>query len=258
MMRGGPRFAVVPVIVAMIAPSAVTHAQQPTESATPQSRQPVPDEEIDRAEKLYDDGFFHEALARYLEFRRRESRPAFLFNIAQIYGELGQCQRAVEAYDQFLAEAPADHDDRPRAKLLRDGLHPCVRSPQSSAPAEPFLSVRAEPPQPHPRAQLLRTSGYALLGMAVAAAVGTGVFAALGMKYDAEASRLTGPYGQEEMEVWAKGERANLMTVVLGVTTLATGAAGAGLLIFGPATTPPSGSRSVGSAPVGLRWTGRF
>jgi hypothetical protein len=250
MMRSGSRLAVMTVIAAVIAPPAITRAQ---------SGQVVPDEEIDRAEKLYDEGLFHEALARYLEFRRREARPAFLFNIGQIYGELGQCHKAVEAYDQYLAEAPPDAEGRPLAKLLRDGLHPCVRSPQSSAPAEPFLSVRAEPPQPHPRAQLLRTSGYALLGLAVACAVGTGVFAALGMKYDSEASRLEGRhYDPAAMDVWAKGERANLMTVVLGVSTLATAAGGASLLIFGPATTPPSGPRSVGSAPVGLRWAGRF
>jgi tetratricopeptide (TPR) repeat protein len=232
--------------------------------AAPPAQLDPEQELLARAARHYDEGRFEEAVADYLEGHRRYGKPGYFFNVGQVYREAGNCAKAFAAYDRFLQEAPPDDERRPRAQRYRQDLRPCALP----SPPPSVAQIRSPPPPlvPPPRdeappgsARMLRTTGLALLGVAVASAVGTGVFAALGLKYDAEASRLAGgPYGREAMDVWAKGERANLMTVVLGVTTLATAAGGAGLLIFGPATTAPSGDRSVASVPVGVRWAGRF
>lgn len=64
-----------------------------------------------QAQELYRNGRFQESVTILLELRREFPDPILLYNLARAYEGLGDNQKAVEAYEQYSAEAP-DSEDR--------------------------------------------------------------------------------------------------------------------------------------------------
>lgn len=59
-----------------------------------------------RAQEAYEAGRFEEALTGYREANERMSNPAFIFNMAQCYRQLGAHDEALAHYQRYLDASP--------------------------------------------------------------------------------------------------------------------------------------------------------
>jgi tetratricopeptide (TPR) repeat protein len=155
----------------------------------------APDPEIARAKALFQRaevhfsvGEFVRALELYKEAYKRKPLPGFLFNIGQCHRNLGQCDRAVFFYKQYLLRA----GDPPNKEEVARLIEICERAPRlpasvpatlpRSRPAVPTSTPESRvvrpplpPPPPAPIRRGLRP-GWFWSGVALSAALlGTGV-----------------------------------------------------------------------------------
>jgi len=73
-----------------------------------------------RAEAHYSRGEFREALPLYLEAHRAKPLPELLFNVGQCYRHLGEHERAVFYYQQFLEQKPRTPQRAQVQQLIED------------------------------------------------------------------------------------------------------------------------------------------
>jgi tetratricopeptide (TPR) repeat protein len=145
--------------------------------------------------KAYDAGAYEQAAKSFEAAYNASGKTEILFNLGQTYRQLGDCRRAVESYDAFLAKAPADHPLFARAQAKRSELScpaeasapppppaPPAIEPPSPAPAEarspPALGLSHPAPAPRRSRPLLHTTCLVSAGAGVALAVGGLVFGA--------------------------------------------------------------------------------
>src|SRR3954467_1330851 len=75
-------------------------------------------EQVARALKAYDLGYFTDALAAYSEAYRLDARPAFLFNIAQCHRQLNEPERSAFFFKRYLSYFP--EGKAPNEKVVKD------------------------------------------------------------------------------------------------------------------------------------------
>jgi hypothetical protein len=113
MMRG--RLAVV-VAVALALAAVGARADEPPEASAK--------EHYEKAQQLYANGSYDEAIAEYHEAYRLKPHPNVLYNIAQAYERLLDYAQSVVWFERYLADAPKDAPERPvvenRLRILRN------------------------------------------------------------------------------------------------------------------------------------------
>ncbi len=96
-------------------------------------------EKFRRAQELYRDGQFDEAIPLLLELRAVRREPVLLYNLARAYEGQGELQKARDAYRQYLREAP-DAGDRgaieKRLRTIDEQLEQLKRRPDPAPPPE--------------------------------------------------------------------------------------------------------------------------
>lgn len=111
---------------------------------------------------LFKEGDYEQAAKQFQSGYAILPRPQFLFNIARCYHKLEQLDKARDAYQRYLREAPADDPDRERATRSLDDIEskrpkepapPPIGTPPSSpqaapAPSNANLSLTAAPTPP--------------------------------------------------------------------------------------------------------------
>jgi hypothetical protein len=141
-----------------------------------------------KAEELFKQGLAEYDAHRYrnaidlFELAYRDSRaPALLFNMAQAWRLLGDCQRASELFSRFVVASPSSPDaERARTRLKELGdcgqAKPAAAEPPPPRPAAPPAAVIAQPVkpvsthQPAQRSQARRFAALAFLGLSAACA----------------------------------------------------------------------------------------
>ena len=117
---------------------------------------------FDEAQLDYKLGRFDEALEGYRSAYELVAHPDLLFNIGQCYRQMGNCERALFFYRQFLEDAP-QAENRP---LVMELIAECERiEPPAPPPPEPPPPAApppapppiAAPPPPAPPAPLVET-----------------------------------------------------------------------------------------------------
>lgn len=134
-------------IIAIVACAAAANAKPFRESAN---------SHIDKATKAHKAGKFDVALTELQAAYDIEPQPKLLFAIAQVEAKLGNCDSAIEHYNQFLATTK----DKAKQSVVKQAIAACkpkVEAPPPAAvveeappPPEPTPTPVVEPPPPPP------------------------------------------------------------------------------------------------------------
>ncbi len=153
------------LVAAMLVPASAWSAAPPKRPASQAKREKAARTLFEKAERSFNVGKFEEALSHYQAAYEELPLPAFLFNVAQCYRNLGNHERALFFYQRYLSLDP----NAPNRKMVEDLLveqqrevadaqattptpPPTAPSPSPadySPPRTPDLSARN--PQPSPR-----------------------------------------------------------------------------------------------------------
>ncbi len=138
-------------------------------SALTQDPTAAPDDDpaqmFDRAERLYRDGRYLDAIAVLLALQREHADPILDYNLGRAYESAGQIDAAIDAYGRYLETAPdaVDRDDvEARVARLRVTVAPpiAVQPPRELPPPTPA------PPRPSVAPWVIAGLGGAGLGVA--------------------------------------------------------------------------------------------
>ena len=184
------------VATILVATSAAPAAAQPRRRGSTPSRA---DELLRVGLARYDAGDFAGAVAAFEEGYAVEPRPTFLFAAAQAERRSGDCPRAIELYDRFLATSPSES----QAEAARDQRARCEPSlpPEPVRPAEP--EIQPARPRPAPDLRVEARPWYAdpvtdglIAGSAILIGTGAGFsMAASSAADDANAADTYASYG---------------------------------------------------------------
>jgi tetratricopeptide (TPR) repeat protein len=78
--------------------------------AKPAAKKDQAEERFQLAQEHYRNGRFAESVEILLELRKSFPDPILLYNLARSYEGLGENEKAIEAYEQYLKEAPDTED----------------------------------------------------------------------------------------------------------------------------------------------------
>jgi tetratricopeptide (TPR) repeat protein len=118
---------------------------------------------VDKADTLFKNNKFEEALPIYQEAYNLTEEPTMLFSVAQCYRNLNKNQEAADNYRKFLASAPQDNELRPLAQQLLSETE--AKIPKNT----PKDLVTPKAPKPEKK-----TSLYFFIGAGAAGAAGAG------------------------------------------------------------------------------------
>jgi hypothetical protein len=178
----------------------------------------------ERAMSHFDAGRLDEALAELAEGYRLYKKPSYFFNVGQIQRKRSNCHEALVAYERFLSEATAPSEEM--RVIATDHL------------AEARQCERAR------KRRSMRVTGWSLVGVGGAAAIGAALFA-LEAKRDSDKASSR-PY---DPALTAAGERADRFAIGFSIGALVAGISGATLLWLAPSAAP--------AAPrLGMAWDG--
>lgn len=103
------------------------HAQAPADAAKTTARA-----RYDEGKKHYNLGDYQDAIASFKEAYRIYPDPTYLYNVAQSYRQLGDCERALGAYRSFLREATdLTAEQRGKTEELAAKMEACVKEGKS-------------------------------------------------------------------------------------------------------------------------------
>jgi len=129
------------------------------------------DEQVAQGHRLYRLGRYQEAIAEYRRAYELRADPAFLFQIAESYRQLGATEQALFYYDRYLAGAPEGTDrdaaEERVSELERLRARPAVAPTPPGLIAAPGTGAGTRPPTPLWRRWWVWTA----LGAALAAGV---------------------------------------------------------------------------------------
>jgi hypothetical protein len=178
----------------------------------------------DRAMSHFDAGRLDEALAELAEGYRLYQKPSYFFNVGQIQRKKNNCHEAMVAYERFLSEATSPSEEM--RVIATDHL------------TEARQCERAE------KRRILRVTGWSLVGVGGAAAIGAAAFAIAAKRDSDRASR-----DAFDPALMAAGERADRFAIGFSIGALVAGLSGATLLWLAPSAAP--------AAPrLGMTWDG--
>lgn len=133
------------VVLAMLASAPVTAA--PARSSPPgrDAKARAARSQFEKAERSFNLGKFPEALTSYEAAYETLPLPAFLFNIAQCYRNLGNHERAVFFYQRYLSLDPKASNRAVVHKLIVDQQHRLEEARASAATTPPPEAPRLMP-----------------------------------------------------------------------------------------------------------------
>jgi tetratricopeptide (TPR) repeat protein len=148
------------LVVAITLGDAPTAAAAPDDDAT---------QMFDRAEQLYRDGRYHDAIELLRALQLEHPDPLLDYNIGRAHESAGEAEAAIDAYQRYL-DATKDAIDRAdveaRIARLRASIVPAPASP----PSEPVTPIVVAPPKPIVAPWVL--AGLGGVGLGVGAALG--------------------------------------------------------------------------------------
>jgi tetratricopeptide (TPR) repeat protein len=237
------------LLLAAPTPSAAEEWDPPSETALTRSR-----EHFDKGLAAYRAREYAEAIEHYRKAYDLVRLPAILFNLGQAFRLSGDREAAIEAYWEFLREAPEHElaaETREHLSELGASEEPPPRAPPEPEPQPDAIDEPAQEPDPiappptvdrEPSGQgsALRLAG---LATATAGAAALGASAYYGLEARRLSRDLAVPCEQapgecpawtaEEIDDIARGERAERRAIVTGVVGGAALASGAGLYLWG-------------------------
>jgi tetratricopeptide (TPR) repeat protein len=245
-------------LFALALASRVASAQTPSDD--PPSEVPT-DEEMTEARGLFEAGraaFARERYPQALEYFERSYEvlrvPELLYNVAQSAARSGDSERALRAFEQYLAMIP----DGPEAEEVRARIA-AIRAEQA-----PAVDTTIEPeaaPEPAPTPERMRAASSdmgppaitigASAAVAIAGAILTGVAASMNASIEAAADGAT----------WAdyRGDYESAPVLGgIGIAALALGLAGAGAAVGWLVVESAGDSVGVAVTPGGLVVSGTF
>jgi tetratricopeptide (TPR) repeat protein len=194
--------------------------------------------------KAYDAKAYARAIDAFEAAHKLSPLPEILFDIAMAHRALGDCRRAADAFDGFIAAAPADDPLLTRARARRaelggcgaadqravkasvaalDALSPALRPKTPGAAEPPILTVpTAAPAPPSRRGTWLRNTCFASIGGAAVLGAGGLVFGlqARAAEQEAEAAVVWDfPAMRADERGRTYGEVASILLISAGVTT---------------------------------------
>jgi tetratricopeptide (TPR) repeat protein len=153
-------------------------------------------EHHDKAIKLYNDGYYEEALTEFQAAYEARKLPLLLINIGRTMQKLGRPKESITYYERFLAaESKPDPDvlkrvnkylGEAKALLGPDGSDPNERKPAAPGGGDqrPAIPAAPLPPPPPPPGRNLLIAGGAIAGLGVAGLLtGVGLFAGANSEY---------------------------------------------------------------------------
>lgn len=196
---------------------------------------------FDRGRAAYEEERFEDAVRAFRRAYVLSPRYQLLYNIGQAELRAGHDDRALEAFEGYLRQAPEDapqySEVQERVRVLRSmGVTPSTTTATADAPqqdAEPEPETATEP-EPELSASATTTSSdvgpapWIVVGAGAALMVAGGVL--MGVGYS-EADRVTNaPVGSRWTELEGSADSANtLWGVGIGAAALGLAAVGAGI-----------------------------
>jgi tetratricopeptide (TPR) repeat protein len=204
------------------------------------------DQELARARKLFREGEIHFNLGEFEKAKEKFSAayrvkqiPAFLFNIGQCHRQLGNCERAVFYFRQFLRYQPGS----PQAKQVRLLIRQCEKLLQQATPTsgpagaaskptviqpEPPASRPSEPPDRRPppadKRPVVRALFWIGLGVTSALAITSGITGAQAVDHN-DRYRDSQTPSSELGELRDRGQKLETAAWTTGALAVATAAA---------------------------------
>lgn len=179
---------------------------------------------FDRAAELWGAGDYEGADAELAAAAAIEPTPALRYAQGQLARELGDCERALEYYQEFLETT--EPNTRPREEVLMNMARCQATMPVAPEPLAPEPSTEpppVEPPPDSPPSRVDRVAVGLLAAGSVVTAAGLGLGIAAGLDYRSadESARL------DDFERYRRRSR-----IELGVG-IAAGSVGVALLVAG-------------------------
>ncbi len=218
-----PRLALSRRIVALAFFLGALRLALPAGTAHAQSDVPASDDEeahlrFEAGRVAFSRGRFEDALADFQRAYALSHRYALLYNIGQAFDRLRRDDEAIDALEQFLAEAPADDPNRAEVEA-RIGVMRAAREHAQAA----AVAAQPPPPAPAPAPPALDPGPWIVVGVGGAIVVAGAIVLALGVSDQATVENATAPMR------WASltdtYERAPILQGV-GVGALVLGVAG--------------------------------
>jgi tetratricopeptide (TPR) repeat protein len=205
-------------------------------------------------EELYNRSDYEGALKQFQQSYALSKKAPLLFNMARCHESLGQHEKAIELYTDYLGSGPANSKTIEariaNLKRLLKKKQPDVASPPATPRPEP--SVEPTPTRPTGRPRPLRIPGWVLVGTGAAMLI-TGIVAGvmvLQKKKDAEQANKDGKEYSDTKSIEDSGrtwQKVEIATLVVGG---AAAAAGAVLLILDARGGKPPHERRAWVTPV--------
>jgi tetratricopeptide (TPR) repeat protein len=181
--------------------------------ASPAQAKPQPSEQelaklaesVDKANKLFEEKKYQQALPLYQDVYTRSKEPTMLFSIGQCYRNLGQFELAARSYEAFLKEAPQNQELRPLAQQL-------------------LTEAQEKLPKPDPPKKLTPRKLYLTAGATGALSLSTGVASLITIVLSEK---------QEDLGEDAKAEDLAKLAQVLALTADVSGGVSLGFAIGG-------------------------
>jgi hypothetical protein len=214
---------------------------------------PPPDDRVRQAAEAYDRGEFDRALELLQAAYAETSKPALLFNMAQVQRSKGDCATAAATYRRFLDTTTSDDPNRKRAVRYESDMLDCAAraaapasGPASATPPRQALTPRPapestvspalevthptpSPDQPEPTRSTRKIAAYALIGAGIIAAGASGIMALQANRNSTSPNAITRAEYDERIK---KGERQETLARVFGASALVSAGAGVTLLVF--------------------------
>jgi tetratricopeptide (TPR) repeat protein len=196
---------------------------------------------VESGGKLFRDGKWAEARAKWEQAYELRPKPTLMFNIASTYRRAGDSAEAIEHYKKYLEIAPADAPYRSLAEDAVINLQRVIDAEKRAAEAEKRATTQPAPPPPAPRASASRGTGlirWTGAGLAGVGAVSLGV----GLYRGFEARDLQGRFEslvggnqwtQELEDDYRRGESLERQAIIFSVVGGVALAVGGGLLVAG-------------------------
>ncbi len=227
------------IVVACVACVARTVLAQPEPTPSPS-----PPDQQTQAEALYREGSKHYDLREYADaidaFKRAYAlvpEPTFLFDIAQAYRQLHDCDNALAFYRNYLRAKP-DADDRAQVDKLAAESQTCAdeQARERQADRERLLATAAaaKPAPAARRYRALRLAGIVTAGVGVIAA-GVGVYFSIDAADKAHALEQACTPRCNAIDVASidtQGKASQDRAVVLYISGGAAVAAGVGMIAY--------------------------
>ena len=139
------------VLAAAIVSASVPHAV--AQPAPPANAEEEAKTKFLAGKQSYRLGEYDEAIALWKEAYRLKDNPAFLFNIGQAYREKGDLPKALQFFESYLKEAPANASNRSDVEQRVVELKKLIEDQRASAkrpPNEPVEHPTTRPTRPAP------------------------------------------------------------------------------------------------------------